>query len=184
MISHGDEIGRTQDGNNNTYCQDSPIAWVDWSKIEDNAELLEFTRKAVALRKKHPVFRRRRFLAGKPVRSPDEVRDIAWLTPAGAEMTPEDWGSGFGRSIAVFLNGEAIPEPNARGERVRDDSFLLCFNAHDEPLDFVLPPEDYAVQWVTALDTAVPDGADEATIAAGEKISLQPSSLRVLRKVL
>ena len=182
MISHGDEIGRTQGGNNNAYCQDSPLAWVDWSKLADNAELLEFTRKAVALRKKHPVFRRRRFLAGNPIRSGEQERDIAWLTPAGAEMTPEDWDSGFGRSIAVFLNGEAIPEPNARGERVRDDSFLLCFNAHDEPLDFVLPPDDYAEKWVIALDTGDPAGAEEMTVSAGEKISLQPRSLRVLKK--
>ncbi|MDZ7884502.1 MAG: glycogen debranching protein GlgX [Mycobacterium sp.] len=182
MISHGDEIGRTQGGNNNAYCQDSPISWVDWSKLEDNAEMLEFTRKAVALRKKHPVFRRRRFLAGNPIRSGEQERDIAWLTPAGAEMTPEDWGSGFGKSVAVFLNGDAIPEPNARGERVRDDSFLLCFNAHDESLDFVLPPDDYAEKWVTALDTGDPAGAHEVTISAGEKISLQPRSLRVLRK--
>ncbi|SDD88639.1 glycogen operon protein [Mycolicibacterium neoaurum] len=182
MISHGDEIGRTQGGNNNAYCQDSPVAWVDWSKLDENAELLEFTRKAVALRKKHPVFRRRRFLAGNPIRSGEQVRDIAWLTPAGAEMTPEDWGSGFGKSIAVFLNGDAIPEPNARGERVRDDSFLLCFNAHDEELDFVLPPDDYAEKWVTALNTGDPAGADEVTISAGEKISLQPRSLRVLKK--
>ncbi|CDQ44241.1 glycogen debranching protein GlgX [Mycolicibacterium neoaurum] len=182
MISHGDEIGRTQGGNNNAYCQDSPVAWVDWSKLDENAELLEFTRKAVALRKKHPVFRRRRFLAGNPIRSGEQVRDIAWLTPAGAEMTPEDWGSGFGKSIAVFLNGDAIPEPNARGERVRDDSFLLCFNAHDEELDFVLPPDDYAEKWVTALNTGDPAGANEVTISAGEKISLQPRSLRVLKK--
>ncbi|WP_304116765.1 glycogen debranching protein GlgX [Mycolicibacterium bacteremicum] len=182
MISHGDEIGRTQGGNNNAYCQDSPVAWVDWSKLADNAALLEFTRKAVALRTKHPVFRRRRFLAGNPIRSGEQERDIAWLTPAGAEMTPEDWGSGFGKSIAVFLNGDAIPEPNARGERVRDDSFLLCFNAHDEPLDFVLPSDDYAEKWVTALDTGDPAGVDEVSISAGEKISLQPRSLRVLKK--
>ena len=182
MISHGDEIGRTQGGNNNAYCQDSPVAWVDWSKLADNAALLEFTRKAVALRTKHPVFRRRRFLAGNPIRSGEQERDIAWLTPAGAEMTPEDWGSGFGKSIAVFLNGDAIPEPNARGERVRDDSFLLCFNAHDEPLDFVLPSDDYAEKWVTALDTGEPAGAEEVTTSAGEKICLQPRSLRVLKK--
>ncbi len=182
MISHGDEIGRTQGGNNNAYCQDSPIAWVDWSKLEDNADMLEFTRKAVALRKKHPVFRRRRFLAGNPIRSGEQERDIAWLTPAGVEMTPEDWGSGFGKSVAVFLNGDAIPEPNARGERVRDDSFLLCFNAHDESLDFVLPPDDYAEKWVTALDTGDPAGAHEVTISAGDKMPLQPRSLRVLRK--
>ena len=132
MIAHGDEIGRTQRGNNNVYCQDSEISWMDWSLCETNADLLEFTRKVTALRKKHPVFRRRRFFDGKPIRTGDQVRDIAWLTPAGTEMTPEDWDTGFGKCVAVYLNGEAIPAPNARGERVVDDSFLLCFNAHDE----------------------------------------------------
>jgi glycogen operon protein len=97
-------------------------------------------------------------------------------------MTPEDWGSGFGKSIAVFLNGDAIPEPNSRGERVTDDSFLLCFNAHDEELDFVLPAEGYAEQWTTALDTADPGGHNDLVAAAGEKISLRPRSLLVLQK--
>ena len=131
MIAHGDEIGRTQQGNNNVYCQDSELSWMDWSLVEKNADLLAFTRRVTGLRKNHPVFRQRRFFEGKPIRSGDQVRDIAWLTPAGQEMTPEDWGSGFGKCVAVFLNGEAIPAPNERGERVVDDSFLLCFNAHD-----------------------------------------------------
>jgi glycogen operon protein len=182
MISHGDEIGRTQGGNNNAYCQDSEISWVDWSMCETNADLLNFTRKVVALRKDHPVFRRRRFFAGTPIRTAEQERDIAWLTPAGTEMTPEDWGSGFGKSIAVFLNGDAIPEPNARGERVSDDSFLLCFNAHDEELDFVLPAEAYAEQWTAVLDTADPEGTNDLVAPAGEKISLRPRSLLVLQK--
>src|ERR1700684_4023619 len=130
MIAHGDEIGRSQRGNNNVYCQDSELSWMDWSLVDKNSELLEFTSKATALLKAHPVFRRRRFFDGEPIRSGDEVRDIAWLTAAGEAMQPQDWGGEFGKSIAVFLNGEAIPEPNARGERVVDDSFLLCFNAH------------------------------------------------------
>ena len=182
MISHGDEIGRTQRGNNNAYCQDSDIAWIDWSMRESNADLLEFTRKVVAMRKSHPVFRRRRFFAGTPIRTGDEVRDIAWLTPAGTEMTPEDWNSGFGKSIAVFLNGDALPEPNARGERVTDDSFLLCFNAHDEALDFVIPDRDYGEKWAAALDTAHPAGATDLAVSTGEAVSLQPRSLLVLRK--
>ena len=139
MLSHGDEIGRTQKGNNNVYCQDSEISWMDWSMCETNADQLAFTRKVTALRKNHPVFRRRRFFEGKPIRSGDQVRDIAWLTPAGTEMTPEDWGSGLDKCVAVFLNGEAIPAPNERGERVVDDSFLLCFNAHDQEQDFIAP---------------------------------------------
>jgi glycogen operon protein len=182
MLSHGDEIGRTQKGNNNVYCQDSELSWMDWSMCEINADQLAFTRKVIEFRKKHPVFRRRRFFEGKPIRSGDQVRDISWLTPAGTEMTPEDWGSGLGKCVAVFLNGDAIPAPNERGERVVDDSFLLCFNANDEEQDFVAPQGDYAKEWTADLDTADPRGETELVVAAGEKISLQPRSLLVLRK--
>jgi glycogen operon protein len=182
MISHGDEIGRSQNGNNNVYCQDSELSWMDWSLCEKNADLVEFTRKAVALRKAHPVFRRRRFFAGKPIRTGEQVRDIAWLTPAGEEMTRQDWGAAFGKSIAVFLNGEAIPEPNARGELVTDDSFLLCFNAFDKVLDFVIPADWYAEQWTAVLDTTNPTGDTSLVVVAGDKITLQARSLVVLRK--
>jgi isoamylase len=182
MISHGDEIGRTQMGNNNVYCQDSELSWMDWSLAEKNADLVEFTRNAIELRKKHPVFRRRRFFAGKPIRTGEQVRDIAWLTSAGEEMTPEDWGAAFGKSIAVFLNGEAIPEPNSRGEPVADDSFLLCFNAFDRELDFVIPADWYAEQWTAALDTADARGETSLVVVAGETVSLQARSLLVLRK--
>jgi isoamylase len=182
MLSHGDEIGRTQRGNNNVYCQDSETSWMDWSMCETNADQLAFTRTVTALRCKHPVFRRRRFFEGKPIRTGDQARDIAWLTPAGIEMTPEDWGSGLDMCVAVFLNGEAIPTPNERGERVVDDSFLLCFNAHDQEQDFVAPQGDYAKEWTADLDTADPKGVTDFVVAAGEKISLQPRSLLVLRK--
>jgi glycogen operon protein len=182
MISHGDEIGRTQLGNNNAYCQDSEVSWMDWSLCETNPELLEFTRTATALRRAHPVFRRRRFFDGRPIRSGFQVRDIAWLTPAGKEMTPEDWGSGFGKSVAVFLNGEAIPEPNSRGERVVGDSFLLCFNAHDAGVDFITPDGGYAQEWTAELDTADPRGRTDLVVKAGEGISLGPRSVIVLRK--
>ena len=182
MISHGDEIGRTQRGNNNVYCQDSEISWMDWSLCETNADMLAFTRKVVKFRKNHPAFRRRRFFEGKPIRSGDQVRDIAWLTPAGKEMKPEDWNTGLDKCVAVFLNGDAIPAPNERGERVVDDSFLLCFNAHDQPHDFVAPKGKYAKQWTAALDTADPVGETDLVVASGEKILLQPRSLLVLRK--
>jgi isoamylase len=143
---------------------------------------LAFTRKVTAFRKNHPAFRRRRFFEGKPIRTGDQIRDIAWLTPAGEEMTPEDWGSGLGKCVAVFLNGEAIPSPNERGERVVDDSFLLCFNAHDQEQHFIAPKLAYAQQWTAELDTADPKGDTDVVVAAGEKISLQPRSLLVLRK--
>jgi isoamylase len=182
MLAHGDEFGRTQQGNNNVYCQDSELAWMDWSLAESNADLLQFTKTAIALRGDHPVFRRRRFFEGRPIRSGEQARDIAWLTPAGEEMTPEDWDSGFGKSLTVFLNGEGIPEPNQRGERVVDDSFLLCFNAHHETLEFLTPDGNYAREWTVALDTAIPNGVSENVIEAGTHVKVAARSLLVLRK--
>jgi glycogen operon protein len=183
MISHGDEIGRTQHGNNNVYCQDSELAWMDWSLRNTNSDILEFTRKVTALRKEHPVFRRRRFFDGKPIRSGDQIRDIAWLTPAGNEMSPDDWWSGV-HGVAVFLNGEAIPAADSRGERVVDDTFLLCFNAQRETVDFVTPAGEYAQQWSGELDTRSRTGATDLVIAAGEKVSVGPRSILVLRKTI
>lgn len=182
MIAHGDELGRTQQGNNNVYCQDSELAWMDWSLAETNADLIEFTKAAIALRNNHPVFRRRRFFEGRPIRTGEQARDIAWLTPAGEEMTPEDWDSGFGKSLTVFLNGDGIPEPNQRGERVVDDSFLLCFNAHHETIEFQTPDGEYAKEWTVALDTAVPTGSSENVIEAGTPVKVAARSLLVLRK--
>ena len=184
MISHGDEIGRTQGGNNNVYCQDSEIAWMDWSLCETNADLMTFARRVSALRKAHPVFRRRRFFDGKSIRSgSEEVRDIAWLTKAGIPMTSEDWNSGF-QCVAVFLNGDAIPAPNSRGERVVDDTFLLCFNAHDESVDFVAPSADYAGEWTAEFDTAAPTGSSDLVVSSGETLSLSGRSVVVLRKTV
>src|ERR1700682_781498 len=163
MITHGDEIGRSQNGNNNVYCQDSELSWMDWSLREKNADLLAFTRRAVQLRTDHPVFRRRRVFGGEPIRTGDQVRDIAWLIPAGVEMTHADWGSGF-KCVAVFLNGDAIPAPNERGEGGVDDSFLLCFNAHSKPVDFAMPDDEYAAEWTGEIDTTDPRGSTELVV--------------------
>ncbi|NEW41512.1 glycogen debranching protein GlgX [Nocardia cyriacigeorgica] len=182
MLAHGDEMGRTQLGNNNAYCQDSELAWMDWSLAHKNADLLDFTRAAIALRTSHPVFRRRRFLAGGPIRESGHPRDIAWLTPTGAEMTDADWDNGFGRSLAVFLDGDGIPEPGPRGERITDDSFLLCFNAHDSALDFTLPAPDFGAEWSVALDCSTPDGRAEAGYAAASTVTLPARCLLVLRR--
>jgi isoamylase len=182
MVAHGDEMGRTQQGNNNVYCQDSELSWVDWSLVETNADLIEFASKVTKLRKDHPVFRRRRFFEGHPIRTGNQLRDIAWLSPEGGEMTPEDWNAEFGKSIAVFLNGEAIPEPDARGERILDDSFLLCFNGHDGVMDFVIPQGVYGKQWTAELDTTDSDGTTDMVVDAGEKISLPGRTVLVLRK--
>ncbi|WP_431523749.1 glycogen debranching protein GlgX [Mycobacterium shigaense] len=182
MIAHGDEFGRTQQGNNNAYCQDSEVSWVDWSLAEKNADLLKFARKVTKLRKRHPVFRRRRFFDGEPIRSGDEVRDIAWLTPGGREMTHDDWNQAFDKCVAVFLNGEAITAPDARGERVVDDSFLLCFNAHQRDVEFVTPHDDYAQEWTVELDTNHSAGAAEMVVRAKDKLTVPARSVLILRK--
>ncbi|HLR99738.1 MAG TPA: glycogen debranching protein GlgX, partial [Mycolicibacillus parakoreensis] len=184
MIAHGDEMGRTQQGNNNVYCQDSELSWMDWSQADTNADLLAFACTATALRRNHPVFRRRRFFRGRPIRSGDEIRDIAWLAPSGQEMTQQDWDTHFGKCVMVFLNGEAIREPDARGERVVDDSFLLCFNAHHEPVEFVTPNDGYARQWTGELDTNDPVGSSDAVVDAGANLNVPGRSLIVLRKTL
>ncbi|MGC4934856.1 glycogen debranching protein GlgX [Gordonia sp. DT30] len=182
MLAHGDEIGRTQLGNNNVYCQDSELSWMDWSLAEENADLLEFTRKAIALRTKHPAFRRRRFFAGKPIRWGQQYLDIAWLTPSGEEMTTADWDSGFGKSLAVFLNGNGIGEKDDRGEKIVDDSFVICFNAHYEPIEFTLPPV-LESGWTAVLDTAHPTGeSDVEDLDGGSTLAVRSRSLLVLRK--
>jgi glycogen operon protein len=184
MLLHGDEFGRTQQGNNNAYCQDNEISWVDWSLAEQNKDLIEFTGALTAFRKQHPVLRRRRFFQGKPIRSGDELRDIAWFTPAGKEMTEQNWGDDFGRCVVVFLNGEGIPDLDQRGMRVVDDSFLLAFNAHHEDIEVTLP-EGYGPQWTVVVDTATgvvtqPELGQD--ILAGGKIQLVARSLVVLQR--
>jgi glycogen operon protein len=181
MLSHGDEIGRTQGGNNNAYCQDNEITWIDWSAAGQYNDVLEFTRKVTALRTKHPVFRRRRFFDGRRSKSGHNMRDIYWLTRDGVEMTSDDWHSGI-KSVAVGLNGEALPEPDARGERIVDDSFLLCFNAHAYPVDFAIPETPYAREWKAIIDTFDPRGATEQYVAAGTTMTVQGRSVVVLQK--
>ncbi len=182
MLAHGDEIGRTQHGNNTVYCKDSPLAWMDWSLAEKNCDLLSFTRKAIALRTKHPVLRRRRFFAGVPIRWGDQTLDIAWLTPAGQEMTTDDWHSGFGKSLAVFLNGDGIGETDTRGNKITDDSFFICFNAHHDTIDFHLPPSRYGLNWEGVLDSAHATGDTSAVGCAEEPLPVRGRSVLVLRK--
>ena len=182
MICHGDELGRTQGGNNNGYCQDNEITWIDWASAD--AELLEFTRGVSALRAAHPVFRRRRFFSGKPVgrgRGAAGAPDIAWFTPEGTEMTGDDWGAGFSKSVAVYLNGLGIPDRDTRGQPVTDDSFFLCFNAHYEPLDFTVPPADFGKKWVVALTT---DGVEPGTeVGAAKPVTVDARAVVVLQSV-
>jgi glycogen operon protein len=185
MVLHGDELGRTQDGNNNAYCQDNEIAWVEWDLAEDESELLDFTSALTAFRRRHPVFRRRRFFQGKPIRKADELRDIAWFTPSGEEMKEQNWDDAFGRSIAVFLNGDAIADRDVRGMRIVDDSFLLAFNAHDEDIEFTLPEGDYGKTWTVVVDTTT--GAVEQPggdmFESGAAVNVSARSLVVLQRV-
>ena len=154
MILHGDEMGRTQQGNNNVYCQDDELSWQNWDLDEHDTELLEYARKVVHLRKDHPVFRRRRFFAGAPERGGEsDLRDIAWLSPAGTHMSDAQWQEEFARAVMVFLNGDAIAEPDLRGEEIVDDSFLVLFNAQPEPASFTLPDAEYGETWTVALDS-------------------------------
>ncbi|WP_134323250.1 glycogen debranching protein GlgX [Cumulibacter soli] len=183
MILYGDEFGRTQHGNNNAYCQDNELTWVDWGTVDEN--LAEFTAALTHLRHEHPVFRRRRFFDGhpEPYAKGNAERDIAWLTPSGDEMTPEDWNAGFGKAIMVFLNGHGIKGMNYRGQPIVDDSFLLLFNAHEGDLDFVLPDQDYEFGWNLVVDTA--RGQCERrtdTLTAGTQINVTARSVIVLQQ--
>ena len=162
MIAHGDEMGRTQRGNNNVYCQDNELAWMNWKLEGWQERLLAFTQRMVALRRDHAVFRRRRFLGGAARDGASGVGDVAWFKPTGENMTDDDWAAGNARSVMVFLNGAEIPEPDRRGERVVDDSFLIAFNASREPMTFTIPDEIYGEGWQMLLDT----GDDEVGIVS------------------
>jgi isoamylase len=183
MVLHGDELGRTQQGNNNVYAQDNELAWVDWERAKDFEVLTQFVARLARLRKEHPVFRRRRFFSGRPDAS-SRIEDIGWFTPAGEEMSEEDWASGFARSVMVFLNGDGIREPDARGEQVKDDSFFLFFNGHYEPIDFTLPELGAGERWHIEVDTHAPmlDEADARTLKNGEALTVESRSVMVLRK--
>jgi glycogen operon protein len=180
MILHGDEMGRTQQGNNNGYCQDSELTWVNWDSVDQ--PLVEFTAAVNSLRAKHPTFRRSRFFDGRPVRRGEGERlpDIVWLDPDGNLMQPEDWDSGFGRSVGMFLNGDGIQGHDSRGRRITDVNFLLYFNAHDGDVEFTLPPDEYAPAWDVIIDTAG-EGADSKPADAGTLLSVAAKSLVVLR---
>ncbi|WP_263119129.1 glycogen debranching protein GlgX [Cellulomonas sp. RIT-PI-Y] len=182
MLAHGDELGRTQQGNNNVYCQDNELSWVDWDLDATREELLEYTRTVVALRRDHPVFRRRRFFAGAPERGGEsDLRDIAWLDPSGTHMSDAQWQEAFARSVAVFLNGDAIAEPGLRGEEVVDDSFLVLFNGAPESVTFTLPNQDYGQEWTVVLDTDSQFEAGDVKAAQAE-LALAPRSLVVLTR--
>jgi isoamylase len=205
MLLAGDEMGRTQLGNNNAYCQDNELSWVDWEEAAKQQDLIDFTCALSELRRTHPVFRRRRFFSGQVVPAVEgagevggghaSLQDIVWLTPAGQQMTDSDWNTGYARSLAVFLNGDAITEPGPRGDTISDQSFLLLFNANREPVAFTLPDTRFGSGWDVLISTATAAGAGAAaasaaltgasgpiTVQAGRRVELAGRSMMVLRE--
>ena len=182
MLCSGDEIGRTQGGNNNAYCQDNEISWVDWTLSKPQQALLTFTKGLIALRQKHPVFRRRRFFQGRRIRGM-EVKDLYWLRPDGKEMTDDDWSQGYVRCLGVRLAGDAMEEKDAKGRPLLDETFLVLLNAHHEPRPFTLPAHKRGVRWQPVFDTASYDmnGKPVSLFRGGDQYDLEARSLAVLR---
>ncbi|MEX1178874.1 MAG: glycogen debranching protein GlgX [Nitriliruptor sp.] len=179
MLLGGDEFGRTQHGNNNAYCQDNELSWFRWDEADE--DLIAFTSDLIALRRDHPVFRRRRWFQGRPIRGAD-IDDIAWFRPDGGEMDDRDWDTAHARSLQVFLNGRGIASPDEQGRPVIDDSFLVLFNASDVAVDFHLPPAAWAPAWQVVIDTALPRAPEQAErLAAGVARSVPDRGVLVLR---
>jgi glycogen operon protein len=182
MLCAGDEIGRTQRGNNNAYCQDNEISWVDWRLDRRRRELLDFTRRLIELRRRHPVLRRRRFFYGRRIRG-SEVKDLSWFRPDGREMTEEDWLNSHTRCFGLRLAGDAIDEVDTQGHPIRDDTLLILLNAHHQRIPFVVPAHQRGVRWQTLLDTREPDGRVRRPrlLKAGASYELEARSLAMLR---
>jgi isoamylase len=179
MLLAGDELGRTQQGNNNAYCQDNELSWFDWDHVDDG--LLEFTRRVIHIQAEHPVFRRRRWFKGRPLRGAG-VSDIAWFRPDGAEMSDQDWAECHAKSFAVFLNGDALRELDDDGRPVRDDSFLLLFNAHHESVMFTMPAPSFGTDWTVLIDTATDDDVPARSVGSGETIELAARTVVVISR--
>lgn len=153
MLLGGDELGRSQHGNNNGYCQDNETSWFDWDLVSGNQDLVDFCRELIQFRRQHPVFRRRKWFQGQAIRG---VPDIAWFDPDGTEHTEEEWQEGYPKTIGVFLNGNKIPSPGPQGQKIKDDSFLLLFNAYWEMIEFILPNVMPDQEWQMVIDTKEP----------------------------
>jgi glycogen operon protein len=181
MLLAGDEIGRTQQGNNNAYCQDNDLSWVDWHPDRSRRELLAFTQRLICLFHQHPVLRRRRFFQGRRIRG-SEVKDLAWFRPDSKEMSDEDWENPYARCLGLRLAGDAIEEVDERGNRIVDDTLLLLFNAHYEPIPFVLPAHRPKVRWELVLDTREATGQRRyRLLRGGAPYELEARSLAVFR---
>ncbi len=182
MLLAGDEFGRTQNGNNNAYCQDNEISWVDWKMDSHGKALLDFVGRLVQLRKEHPVFHRRHFFQGRHIMGAN-VKDIFWLRPDGEEMTDKEWNLHHARCLGLLLHGDAIEEHDERGRKIRDDTFLLCLNADAQTVRFRMPKHMGIARWGVEIDTCFVDGrrADRRTFNTGEAYPLQGRSTALLR---
>jgi glycogen operon protein len=183
MLLAGDELGRTQRGNNNAYCQDNEVSWVDWEHVDH--DLLAFTRRLIWFRRDHPVFQRRRWFQGRPLHG-SGVSDIGWFKPDGLEMSEEEWAAGYSKSLGVFLNGRAIPSRGPRGERITDDSFYVIFNGHHDALRFTMPGPAWGRRAEVVVDTnhtAADRSQRAASYRAGEDVLVPERSVKVLRYV-
>jgi isoamylase len=181
MLLAGDEISRTQQGNNNAYCQDNEISWFNWKAADK--DLLAFTQKLIQLRKNHPVFCRRRWFKGQPIKGVG-LEDIAWFLPDGSEMAEENWQQDFAKSLAVFLNGRGLRAVGPTGEHIVDDSFYIIFNASHFSLSYTLPPERFGLSWQVVLDTSEGFIEDNKDYAPGESVHVQGHSIVILREPL
>ncbi len=180
MLLAGDEIGRTQKGNNNAYCQDNELTWLDWSLDQPRKELLEFTRASIKLFHEHAALRRRRFFHGRKIRGSD-VKDITWLQPDGQEMSEEDWKNPEVRALGMLMAGNAMDELDARGNRIMDDILLVLFNGHYEPVPFTLPSKDSQKEWELLLDTREAIAPVRRMVKAAEPYQMEARSLAMLR---
>ncbi|HXW08423.1 MAG TPA: glycogen debranching protein GlgX [Vicinamibacterales bacterium] len=179
MLSGGDEIGRTQGGNNNAYCQDNPVSWTHWNLAASHRDFLDFTRRVIRIWKDHPVLRRRKFFQGRRIRGA-EVLDVAWLDPSGREMTDEFWNSPDVRCLGLRLNGDAIDEVDERGKRIVSDTLVVLLNGGAETIPFVLPATAPVERWEALIDTADPWQASRR-LRAGDRYELRGRSMAVLK---
>jgi glycogen operon protein len=182
MLLAGDEMGRTQLGNNNAYCQDNETSWVNWSLSDEDKNLMEFVARLIHLRRAHPVFHRRNFFQGRPIRG-SEIKDIHWIKADGSEKSDHEWTHDFARSLGVYLSGEALDEVDARGRAIHDNNFILLFNAHHERLDFKLPILFASCVWQVALDTHYHAGLHtDGNYRGGDSYPLEGRTLALLRQ--
>jgi glycogen operon protein len=180
MIVAGDEFGRTQQGNNNAYCQDNELSWLHWENMDH--ELQQFTASLIKLRKQHPTFCRRKWFQGMPVKGIG-LEDIAWFLPEGTEMDDEHWQHDFARSLAVYLNGKGIRSLNEQGEKIIDDDFYVMFNAHHDTIIYHLPPDKYSKKWLKVLDTYEAKFDEETVLQSEDEIPVKGRSVVLLKAI-